>query len=209
MSRPSPIENLFYALRRAPWWAGVAAAVVFVVVGLVVTGGLTKDAAQLTLRPFIRFIFSALAILALTAAIVSACQARRRRRLLDRQASLESLRALSSGDVADLIGEQYRRQGYKVEETGGPDGAVDLVLRGHGETVLVQCGQWRERQVGVAKVRELVGAVSAAHATRGILVTSGSFSADALSFKPAKPLTLVDGPALVQLVREAQSSRRR
>lgn len=70
--------------------------------------------------------------------------------------------------------------------------------------MLVQCKQWRARQVGVNKVRELFGVVTAEHADRGILVTSGKFTKDAQSFKIGKPLTLVDGPALAQLVRSVQ-----
>jgi hypothetical protein len=39
----------------------------------------------------------------------------------------------------------------------------------------------------------------------GILVTSGTFTRDAQSFKVGKPLILVDGPALAALVREVRT----
>jgi hypothetical protein len=85
---------------------------------------------------------------------------------------------------------------------------VDLVLCGHGETVLVQCKQWHVLQVGVDKVRELLGVLYAEGATRGILVTSGTFTNEAKSFKVGKPLTLVDGLALGILVREVRAHLR-
>jgi restriction system protein len=164
---------------------------------------------QSALQPLIKFIFIGLAVLSLVAAVVSAFQGLFRRSLLDRQSGLDSLRSLRWREFEQLVGEAYRRQGYDVEETGGggADGGIDLVLRGHGETVLVQCKQWRERQVSVDKIRELFGVVTAEGADRGILVTSGNFTKDAQSFKVGKPLTLVDGPALTQLVRDVQPSR--
>lgn len=206
MARTSLIGDIFDMLRKLPWWMGVATAAVFWIVGLFFTAGMTKDAVQNAIRPLIKFIFNGLAILALVAAAVSAIQSLSRRKLLDRQSGMDSLRSLSWREFEQLVGEAYRRQGYDVEETGGSgaDGGVDLVLRGHGETVLVQCKQWRERQVGVVKVRELFGVVTAERANRGILVTSGNFTNDAQSFKVGKPLTLVDGPALAQLVRDVQ-----
>ncbi|MCX6993585.1 MAG: restriction endonuclease [Kiritimatiellaeota bacterium] len=209
MARTSLIEDIFDMLRKLPWWVGVATATMFWIAGLFFTAGMTKDALQIAFRPLVKFVFNGLAILALVAAVVSAIQSLSRMKLLDRQSGLDSLRALSWREFEQLVGEAYRRQGYDVDETGGggADGGIDLVLRGHGETVLVQCKQWRERQVGVVKVRELFGVVTAESANRGILVTSGNFSNDALSFKAGKPLTLVDGPALAQLVRDVQSVR--
>lgn len=206
MARNSFVEDLFDILRKMPWWVGVATAILFWLVGILVTAGMSKDAIQNALRPLVKFMFNGLAILALIAAAVSAIQSLFRKNMLNRQTGIDSLRSLSWHQFEQLVGEAFRRQGYDVEETGGggADGGIDLVLRGHGETVLVQCKQWRERQVGVDKVRELFGVVTAERANRGILVTSGNFTNDAHSFKVGKPLALVDGPALAQLVRDIQ-----
>lgn len=209
MARTSLIEDIFDMLRKAPWWIGVSVAAVFWIVSLFFNAGTPKDAIQNAIRPLIKIMFNSLAILALVAAAISAIQSFSRRKLLDQQSGMDSLRSLSWREFEKLVGEAYRRQGYDVEETGdgGADGGVDLVLRGHGETVLVQCKQWRERQVGVVKIRELFGIVTAERANRGILVTSGNFTNDAYSFKAGKPLTLVDGPALAKLVHDVQSVR--
>ncbi len=209
MARTSVIEDIFDMLRKAPWWMGVSAAALFWILGLIFVGGPAKDPIQSAIRPLFKLMFNGLAIVCLVAAAVSAIQSLFRRKMLDRQTGTDSLRSLSWREFEQLVGEAFRRQGYDVEETGGggADGGIDLVLRGHGETVLVQCKQWRERQVGVDKVRELFGVVTAEGANRGILVTSGNYTNDAQSFKVGKPLTLVDGPALAQLVRDVQPSR--
>lgn len=208
MARTSIIEDLLDMLRKAPWWLGVAAAAVFWIVGMFITGGMSKDAVQSAMQTLFKFTFNGLAILCLLAAGFSALQGMSRRKLLDNQAGIQSILSLSWREFEQLVGEAFRRQGYDVAETGGggADGGVDLVLLGHGETVLVQCKRWRERQVGVDKVRELFGVVTAEGANRGILVTSGNFTNDAQSFKVGKPLTLVDGPALAELVRDVQKS---
>ncbi len=204
--KKSLLEDFFETLSSVPWWAGVISAVIIKIVGSIMLAGMAKNQFQNALSPLLSMFFNVLAILALVAAAVSFIKGLMRKSLLNRQTGLASLNTLSWREFEQLVGEAFRRQGYVVEETGGggADGGVDLVLRGHGETVLVQCKQWRERQVGVDKVRELFGVVTAERATRGILVTSGCYTNDAQSFKVGKPLVLIDGPALAQLVRDAQ-----
>lgn len=78
--------------------------------------------------------------------------AKRRRRPLETQTGLDSLRALSWRQFELLVGEAFRRQGYTVEETGlgGADGGIDLVLRKHGKLTLVQCKRWNTQRVDVS-----------------------------------------------------------
>lgn len=108
-----------------------------------------------------------------------------------------------------LVGELYRRQGYSVEERGGEDadGGIDLVLRQSNEIILVQCKQWRTRQVGVATVRELYGVMASEGVSRGILVTCGQFTPDAKAFAKGKHLELVDGAMLLEQISQVQKSR--
>lgn len=126
-----------------------------------------------------------------------------RRRLLDTQSDLGSLRALTWQQFEQLVGEAFRRQGYAVEETGGggADGGVDLRLRRSGKTTLVQCKQWKSWKLGVRVVRELYGVMASEGAVAGIVVTCGRFTRDAEQFAAGKPLELIDGPALWELVK--------
>lgn len=110
-----------------------------------------------------------------------------------------------------LVGDAFRRQGYKVVETGGggADGGVDLVLskpsQNGTEKVLVQCKHWRVLNVGVSVVRELYGVMAARGATGGVVVTSGRFTAEATSFASGRNVTLLDGPKLHSLLLDAQA----
>jgi restriction system protein len=132
---------------------------------------------------------------------------RHRRRLVDGQTSLESLRNTSWKHFEFLVAEAYRRQGYQVEYSlgRGADGGVDLTLRRDGRTSLVQCKQWKVFSVGAPVIREMFGLLTAERADEAIIVTSGTFTRDAQSFAEGKPIRLVDGPQLLALVQSVQT----
>jgi restriction system protein len=88
--------------------------------------------------------------------------------------------------------------------TAGPDEGIDLVLKKDGGLVLVQCKQWQSTKVGVNIVRELLGVMTAKHATSGILITSGVFTQEAKNFVADKPIDLVEGNQLLQLIGNVQ-----
>lgn len=145
-------------------------------------------------------------ILCWAAAGASWVAARRRSQLLDAQSDLDSVSALSWQEFEMLVGEAFRRRGYRVEEAGlgGKDGGVDLVLRKDGRTELVQCKRWKQRQVGVQVVREMYGLLSHHGADAVKIVCVGQFTPDAVAFAAGKPIQLTSGNALVDLIREAR-----
>ena len=141
-------------------------------------------------------------------AIMSAFKRGEKRQLFGAQKSLASIRDLTWRDFETYIGEAFRQQGYEVEETGGggADGGIDLILRNEQETVLVQCKQWRNQLVKVNVVREMYGLLQAESASRVIIATSGDFSPDARAFADDKPIELLNGRRLEQMVFGAKNS---
>lgn len=141
------------------------------------------------------------------AALASFLAARRKRRLLDTRTGLESIAALGWRDFERLVGEAFRRRGYTVEETGlgGADGGIDLVLRRDGKRTLVQCKQWRREKVPVNVVREMYGLLAHHRADAVRIAALGGFTADAAEFAEGKPIELIDGTALLGMIREVQS----
>lgn len=131
-----------------------------------------------------------------------------RRRLVDQQTSLDSLRDLPWKQFEFLVAEAFRRQGYQVDFSlgSGADGGIDLVLQRDGHTSLVQCKQWRTYSVGAPVVREMFGLMVAENADEVIIVTSGHFTRDAEAFAQDKPIRLINGPELLALVRSVQTS---
>lgn len=133
---------------------------------------------------------------------------RQRRRLLDTQTGLDSLSAMDWRQFEILVGEAFRRQGYSVQETGlgGADGGIDLVLKKAGAVTIVQCKQWRSRQVNVNVVREMYGLMVHHGAGAVKIVAIGSYTEDARRFAQGKPIELIHGDALLNMVRSVQNS---
>jgi restriction system protein len=129
-------------------------------------------------------------------------------RLLDKQKDLATIRALSWRRFETLVGEAYRRQGYAVhgDTADGPDGGVDLTLKKDGNVILVQCKQWKALKVGVNLIREMYGVMTAMHAHGAIVITSGLFTHEAKNFAAGKPIDLVEGQQLAELIGLVQGS---
>jgi restriction system protein len=180
-----------------PWWVSVAlAALAYVVLPNVLPPPLVKGG-----------IVGIISVGLLALAAISALRAWKTGNMLERQTSIESLRALPWKRFEDLLGEAYRRQGYRVEETlgGGADGGVDLVLRKDGATTLVQCKRWKQ-PVPVQTVRELYGVLIDRGAADAKLVATAAFTSDAVAFAKGKPIELIGSTALLEVIRGVQTS---
>ena len=127
---------------------------------------------------------------------------------LERQTGLGSIAKLTWKEFEELLAEAYRRDGYEVIENfdAGADGGIDLKLRNKDELVLVQCKHWKARKVGVKIVRELYGVIHSEGANRGIVVISGNYTRDAIEFARGKPVTLINGEGLLNLLSQVQKS---
>lgn len=144
-----------------------------------------------------------------TAALVSFFGRRSRRRLLDTQTGIDSLRQMSWRQFEQLAGEAFGRQGYSVEETGGggADGGIDLVLRKDSRSTLVQCKQWQNTQVGVKAVREMYGLLMHHQAAAVKIVALGDYTSEARRFAQGKPIELVNGGELLATVCHLQRTK--
>lgn len=145
------------------------------------------------------------------AAVASFIAHRSRRRLLDQQTGIDSLRQMGWRQFEQLAGEAFRRQGYAIEQTGlgGADGGIDLILRKSGRTTLVQCKQWQSRQVGVKVVREMYGLLVHHQAAAVKIVALGDYTPDARHFARDKPIELIHGGELIATVRSLQTAKAR
>jgi len=143
-------------------------------------------------------------------AVVAFFRARKGRHLLETATGSQSMQAISGmswREFEQLVAAGFRLRGYTVHDMGGqgPDGGVDLVLSKDAECYLVQCKQWRATKVGVAVVRELYGVMAAEGAAGGFVVTSGSFTEEAVAFASGRNIQLLAGSELKQLLASAKS----
>lgn len=138
----------------------------------------------------------------LVGACISIFKTKHRTKLLDKQSGIESIREMSWQDFELLVGEAFKRKGFEVKENGGggADGGIDLVLYKNGRKSIVQCKRWKSFSINVSLVRELYGVMTAERAVECIFVSSGDYTSDAILFAEDKPIWLIDGAELQQLV---------
>lgn len=214
--RQGLLDDLVEITSKLPWWAGVLLAMVAYVWLHGVAGREVASVAQpgkigaylgQTVFHTLATIGQYLLPFAFLMGAAFSAYGRNKRRALHAQAAaspvVDALNAMNWREFEALVGEAFRRRGYTVVETGGggADGGVDLILKRGGETLLVQCKQWKAYKVGVTTVRELYGVMAAKGAAGGFVVTSGTFTDDARQFAEGKNIELMDGKALHALIR--------
>ena len=205
-------DNLLDLLSQCPWWISVVVSgVVYAALRFVIPAVQFEN---LLLRGFAHAgptIALPLSLVLLLPAPFSFFDSRRKRKLLDKQNDLDSIKSLSWKEFEELVGEAYRRKHYSVMENHGigADGGIDLKLQRSGNVFLVQCKHWKTQKVDVRVVREMYGLMTAQHASGAIIITSGVFTQDARTFAEDKPIDLIEGYQLVDLLRSAQGTSTR
>jgi hypothetical protein len=133
-------------------------------------------------------------------------EANRRRHLVE---WTTNIRLLTSEEFEWLVGEVYRREDWRVRETGRqdrPDGNVDVELTKGRERRLVQCKRWTSNLVGVNDIRAFAGTLMREGMTGrdGIFVTLSSFNEHAHREAAKVGMTLVDGRDLYKRVEDVR-----
>lgn len=125
---------------------------------------------------------------------------------------LEAVKAMSPAHFERLIVELMLALGYGGTEDagrrlggtgdGGVDGVIDQDKLGL-DKVYLQAKRWADNTVGRKEVQAFVGALSGMGATKGVFITSSSFSAQAEAYtrdNKSFSLSLVSGLELAKLM---------
>jgi hypothetical protein len=189
-----------------PWWAGGAsAAVVYAALAYVLPAFGAADPAlrgtSLVLQTAAPWAASALLLFAAVAYL----DGLRQRHRFDPYSSIDGVRNLSRPDFERALTESFCLQGYTVEDGARSAGGVTLLLRKPDRNILVQCSHGSDAQVGVEAVRQLHEAMVAESATGGLILTSAAFTSDARACAAEKPIGLIEGRALLELVNRGRT----
>ena len=106
--------------------------------------------------------------------------------------------------VRQLFEWEFGKNGVEVKVTrASRDRGVDAIMYDpdplRGGKYVLQAKRYT-RTVDVAAVRDLYGTVVNEGANRGILVTTSGYGPDTYEFAKDKPISLVDGQALIQML---------
>ena len=101
-----------------------------------------------------------------------------------------------------LIGKLFSSKGYKVEIVGGArDGGVDVracgTTRAGLENINIQCKHYFNRQVGPGVIREAIGTKQIGTADRMFIITSGTFSDEAIKLATSHNIKLMNISSLI------------
>jgi hypothetical protein len=121
---------------------------------------------------------------------------------------VSQISAMSGQEFENLVAVLLKSMGFQVQSTkASRDGGIDLIVHCdvplHQGKYIVQCKRY-DSSVGEPCVRDLFGVMIAEHANKGILVTNSVFTSSAHAFASGKPLELIDGNRLLQLLAEQQ-----
>jgi hypothetical protein len=122
--------------------------------------------------------------------------------------TIEQMRALTPEDFEMLVAQTYQAQGHRVDIVGSTgDHGIDLVVHTRrGETWLVQCKKYRGK-VGEPIIRDFYGALRAAEADAGAVVTTGTITEQARLWAEGKPLHLYDGEEFLKIMQTTNLKR--
>jgi restriction system protein len=198
MSRRSTI---FDDVMRMPWPVGVVAAIMVFILQQVMLAIEPQSIVGYAFKTPVKMLGYFFITMFLLASFFSFLNQVIRAKRFGSTKSLADIRSLTWRQFESFTAEAYKRQGYSVIETPeGPDNGVDLVLRKDGEKTYVQCKHWKASSVGVEKIRELLGSMTAGGAHNGIFVTSGQYTAPAREFASECGIELVDSDGLAVLI---------
>ncbi len=122
--------------------------------------------------------------------------------------SVDQMYELSPKAFEHYVADLFRRKGYRVHVRGrSGDHGVDLELKSTGgRRAIVQCKRYRDT-VGEEVVRGLFGTLLHERAHHAFLVTTADVSDAACKWAAGKPMTLIDGPTLVDIARIIDGAR--
>jgi restriction system protein len=121
------------------------------------------------------------------------------------EAKLAQLGTLTPEGFEEFVGELFEALGFEVEVVGGAgDEGADLRVRRRSLVGIVQCKYSKGKAVvGSPELQKFLGTVHHTKSHKGFFVTTRTFSLAAERFVAEHPIELIDGPRLVELVREA------
>lgn len=181
-------NSLFAVLLRSPWWISMGIAALFVAAAYALLPAAYQLAGAMGAAPFL---------------VIGVVAAWKQAQLPSARRSEQVLRAVSAmawPQFSALLEEALAKQGYGVERR---QGAADFMLTREGRGTLLSARRWKAARHGEESLLALHSAAQASGAGC-IYVALGELSANASSFAQRNQVQLMQGPALVYLLRDAK-----
>jgi len=196
--------NIFDFLAQIPWWLCVTLSASFYlllqyVIPYFENQGTLVNEVHVSLGPVFAPV---VALVFLTPVTFSLLKFNRKKKLHDLREEIKSIQELSSSQFKELIAETYRNAGYLIlgNDPFTSDPSYDLVMRKSANLYLLQSRYWRNRKIGLREVKKLFFLMHEKQASGIFLLTTGIFTREARRYAIGRPINLVDGIELVELL---------
>ena len=140
-------------------------------------------------------------------AVYRAYKKLRNRSLLSQNRTLKKLKKLSWEDFEHLTMELFEKLGWSVEgnHKKGADGGVDIWMKKKSWgrksiSAIAQCKRYDDALVTIRVIREMYGLMHEYEVDRVYVITSSRFTKECYLFVEDKPMVLMDGAELVNLI---------
>jgi restriction system protein len=202
--------NIVDFLAQIPWWISVTLSTsLYVLLKFVVpyveTQSTLVNETHISLGPFLAPV---VALAFLSPITFSLLKSSRKKKLHELRDEIQSIQNLAWPQFKERVAEAYRRNGYNIMENSAftADPSVDLVMRKSANLYLVQCRYWQNRKLGLREVKNLFSLMHEKQASGVYLLTTGIFTYEARHYALGRPINLLDGIGLVELLGKVDSS---
>lgn len=120
------------------------------------------------------------------------------------RSNIHQIDAMTGIQFEEYLVKLFKKQGYRASmtKTSGDYGA-DLVLKGNGETIVVQAKRYKS-SVGVKAVQEIIAAIRMYDADYAWVVTNSYFTKQAQTLAKHNDVRLIDRDELLNLMDSAR-----
>lgn len=127
-----------------------------------------------------------------------------RRLELEKQGKLDKLMELDGFEFENYICNLFKELGFDAELTRSTgDGGKDLFIYKENFFAIAECKRFGQKnKVGRPMVQKLHSAILDCNANKGFLITTSEFTKPAKDYVLDKPITLIDGNSLIEIIRE-------
>jgi len=125
---------------------------------------------------------------------------------------LESIDRMSSYEFEKYIARLFISMGYKAVATSASrDYGIDVIAKNNDDIIAIQVKKYKKCPVGNVEVQKLLGAMQmkGVRANKGILITTSSFTKNAIKQAEGCPIELWDGEKLGRVIRKCLKKKER
>ena len=196
--------SFFDFLAQIPWWVSVSLSVSFYLffqygIPFFENQGTLVNDTHVSLGP----VFAPVIALAFLAPVTfSFFKSSKKKRLHDLREDITEIQELSWSELNEKVAKAYRKAGYMImgNDPYTSDPSIDIVMRRSANLYLLQSRYWRNRKVSLREVKKLSGIMHEKQASGIFLLTTGIFTKNARRYAIGRPINLVDGIKLVELL---------